>query len=113
MSSRIFPSLDCFLIIDYINIRWSEDQFELGFIFREKINEIPNCDLFFILTINIIDHNLTKFFVDDGSSCNVLYTYTMDLLGIHQAGLQRGGRRDSRKSNPYFLDTYTNIQRPS
>lgn len=84
MSSNIYPLLDCFLLVTDADIQQSEDWLKLGFLDYEKINGIPNFVLPLILEIIITDRNLTWFLIDDGIYCNVLYTYTMDLLGIQK-----------------------------
>lgn len=57
---------------------------ELGFLDREKIYGIPNFDLPLILQVTVTDQNLAEFPVDDISSCNILYTDTLELLGIQK-----------------------------
>lgn len=61
---------------------------KLGFLNRDKINGLPNVDLPLILAVTIDDRNLTEFLIDKGSSCNILYSETVDLIGITQEDLK-------------------------
>lgn len=61
---------------------------ELGFLDKDKIYGILNIDMPLILGITIADQNLTRILVDKGSSCNVIYIGTMDLLGIQKTYLR-------------------------
>lgn len=61
---------------------------KLGFLDRDKINGLPNVDLPLILTVTIDDRNLTEFLIDEGSSCDILYSETVDLIGIPQEDLK-------------------------
>lgn len=81
-------SSNCFILVAGDNIRRSKDRLELGFMDREKNNGIPNFNLPLILAVTIVESNLTGFFVDNKSSCNILYAYTMDLLGIKQTNMK-------------------------
>lgn len=91
MSSNTHPLSDCSILVTNIDIRRIIDRSELGFLDRGKINGILNGDLPLILEITIVDHNLTEFLVDDISSCNILYSYTMDLISIRQEYLSLYG----------------------
>lgn len=81
------------LVIDD-DVWWRIDLSKLGFLYPDKINGFPSDDFPLILVITTIDHNLTGFLVDDGSSCNILYSNKIDLIGIQQAGLNLYGGGD-------------------
>lgn len=51
-----------------------DEELELGFIYCDKINGIPNVDLPLILAINIVGRNIIKFLVDNKRSYNILYS---------------------------------------
>lgn len=64
------------------SIQQSRVRLELGFLDHRKINGISNFDLPLILVVIIADQKLTRFLVDDKSSCNILYADTFELLDL-------------------------------
>ena len=93
-SPNICHSSYCFILIVDIGTRRSKDRLELGFMNRVKINGIPTFNPPLILTVTIVDRNLTEFLVDDKSSSNILYADTMDMLGIQQTNMNSYSGRD-------------------
>lgn len=88
------PFIIWFILIVDIGIRRSKDRLELWLMNRVKINGIPMFNLPLILTVTIVDRNLTEFLVYDKSSSNILYADTMDMLGIQQTNMNSYSRRD-------------------
>lgn len=80
MSFNTYPSSDCILLITNSSVQSSRDRSKLGFLDLENINGISNFDLPLILAITIVDYKLIGFLVDDWSSCNILYTHTLELI---------------------------------
>lgn len=49
--------------------------------------DVPNTELPLVIIVAIEDHTVTGFVVDDENSCKVLYTITLEQLGLHQLDL--------------------------
>lgn len=58
--------------------QWGKDLLALRFLDCKKINGLLKSDLHLILAVTVVDQNLTRFLVDDESSCNILYTNTLE-----------------------------------
>lgn len=70
------------------------NRLKLRYLDHDKIDGNPNNDIAIILAITIIDCNLTGFLINNRSSCNILYSDTLDLIGIQQADLGPYGEGD-------------------
>lgn len=65
----------------------------LEFLDHEKVSEVPNMELLLVIMIIVANHTITWFLLDGGSSCNVLYTDTLEQLRLHKLDLSpsKGG----------------------
>ncbi|KAI5421603.1 hypothetical protein KIW84_045144 [Lathyrus oleraceus] len=105
MTCNILSS-ECLLLTINIGIQRSRDRLELGLLDCEKINGISNFDLPLILVVTIVDQNLTRFLVDDRSSCNILYAGTLKRLGIQQVDLNLFNGEDLLAFNDLLTHPY-------
>lgn len=72
------------MLVINVDTWWRIDLSKLRVLDHDKINGFPNDDFPLILAITTVDHNLTGFLVDDGSSCNILYSNKTYMIGIHK-----------------------------
>lgn len=67
----------------------SEDQTMLGFQDHEEVNVVPNSELLLVIIVTVVDQIVTWFLMDKESSCNVLYTNTLEHLRLRQLDLSQ------------------------